>query len=184
MLTPDIRIGCPRHLAHRWGLEAKNMRDAIERVLFKERASGGSINIASQKGKKAVNIETTSLKHCITEIGDRHLHANHHISPELGYIKKDIPILKSSVSRQTVGDRLLSKVREKTPQAALDIMSSLENTPYSILRTDERVGSITLFTALFDVDYYGGVTLKVYEPKPNMRVEDAFLELTLDDLKN
>ena len=180
-VPPDIRIGCPRHLAHRYGLEAESMRDAIERVLFEERASGGSINIVSQSEKRAINIETTALRHCITEVEDKIVHANHYVCGELNSIKRDKKLLRSSISRYEVGLRLLSRVKEKTPQAALDIMSSLENTPWSILRTDEKVGSITLFTVLFDVTSEK-ISMRIYEPKPNMQENDILLEKTSDDL--
>ena len=181
MPTPDIRIGCPRHLIDRFQLEAKNARDAITRTLLKERASGGSFNIVSQKEKRAVNIETTSQRYCLTEVEDKYLHTNHYVSKELSSLKKDESSLRSSISRYEVGSKLLRKVKEKTPQPALDILTSLEAEPYSILRIDRRMRFCTLFTALFDVSSEG-IILKVYEPNPRIQEKDAFLELASDDL--
>jgi len=181
MPTPDVRIGSPRHLSDRAQLEGKDVRDVIKRTLFQERASGGSFNIVSQKEKRAINIETTSQRHCITEVVDKYLHANHYVSRELSSLKKNESLLRSSISRYKVGSKLLLKVKEKTPQAALDILSSSEAKPYSILMIDKRRRGRTLFTALFDVSY-DGITMKVYEPKPKIQEKDAFLELTLDDL--
>ncbi|MCW4043690.1 MAG: C45 family peptidase, partial [Candidatus Bathyarchaeota archaeon] len=95
--------------------------------------------------------------------------------------KKDESLLRSSISRYEVGSKLLLKVKEKTPQAALDILSSLEAKPYSILMIDKRRRGRTLFTTLFDVSDTG-ITMKVYEPKPKIQEKDSFLELTSDDL--
>jgi len=181
MPTPDTRIGCPRHLIDRFQLEAENARDAITRTLFKERASGGSFNIISNKQKRAVNIETTSQKHCITEVEDKHLHTNHYVSRGLRSLKKDELSLKSSLSRYKAGSKLFSKVKEKTPQAALDILTSLEAKPYSIMRIDKRMKIYTLFTALFYVSN-SGIVMRVYEPKSRIQEKDAFLELASDDL--
>ena len=181
MPTPDVRIGSPRHLSDRAQLEGKDVRDVIKKTLFQERASGGSFNIVSQKQKRAMNIETTSQRHCITEVEDKYLHTNHYVSQGLNSLKKDESLLRSSISRYEVGSKLLLKVEEKTPQAALDILSSLEAKPYSILMIDKRRRGRTLFTALFDVSETG-ITMKVYEPKPKIQEKDAFLELTSDDL--
>jgi hypothetical protein len=181
MPTPDVRIGCPRHLIDRSQLEGKNVKDEIKRTLFQERASGGSFNIVSQREKRAINIETTSQRHYITEVADKYLHTNHYVSSELSSLEKDESLLRSSISRYRVGSKLLSKVKEKTPQAALDILASLEAKPYSIMRVDKRMRVHTLFTALFDVSY-DGITMKVYEPSPKIQEKDVFLELALDDL--
>jgi len=181
MPTPDVRIGSPRHLSDRAQLEGKDLRDVIKKTLFQERASGGSFNIVSQKQKRAMNIETTSQRHCITEVEDKCLHTNHYVSKELNSPKKDESLLRSSISRYEVGSKLLLKVKEKTPQAALDILSSLEAKPYSILMIDKRRRGRTLFTTLFDVSDTG-ITMKVYEPKPKIQEKDSFLELTSDDL--
>lgn len=181
MPTPDIRIGCPRHLIDRSQLEGNEIRNVIKRTLFQERASGGSFNIVSQREKRAINIETTSQRYCITEIADEYLHTNHYVSRELSSLKKNESSLRSTITRYKVGSRLLSQIKEKTPQTALDILSSLEAKPYSILMIDKRRSHLTLFTALFDVRY-DEITMKVYEPKPRMQEKDAILELTSDDL--
>jgi len=181
MPTPDTRMGCPRHLIDRSQLEGKNIKDVIKGTLFQERSSGGSFNIVSEKEKRAVNIETTSQRHCITEVVDKYLHTNHYVSRELGSLKRDKSLLTSSISRYDVGSRLLARVKEKTPQSALDILSSLEAKPYSILRIDKRMRVLTLFTALFEVSY-NRISMKVYESKPNIKEKDVFLELTSDDL--
>jgi len=181
MPTPDRRISCPRHLVDRFQLEAKNAKDATTRTLFKERASGGSFNIVSRKEKRAMNIETTSQRHCITEVVDRFIHANHYVSRELSGLKKDELLLRSSISRYKAGSKLLREVKEKTPQAALDILSSLEAKPYSIMRIDRRMRICTLVTALFDVSS-DGIIMRVYEPNPRIEEKDAFLELASDDL--
>ena len=181
MPTPDTRIGCPRHLIDRFQLEAKNTRDAITRTLFKERASGGSFNIVSEKEKIAVNIETTSQRYCTTEAADKFLHTNHYVSRELSSLKKNKASLRSSISRYKVGFKLLRKVKGKTSKEALDILSSLEAKPYSIMRIDRRMKVCTIFTALFDVSS-DGIIMRVYEPNPRMQEKDAFLELASDDL--
>lgn len=179
MPTPDVRMGSPRHLSDRAQLEGKDISDVIKRTLFRERASGGSFNIVSQREKRTINIETTSQGHCISEVVDKYVHTNHYVSRELSSLKKDESLLRSSISRYKVGSKLLSKVKEKTPQAALDILASLEAKPYSIMRIDKRMRVRTLFTALFDVSY-DGITMKVYEPK--MQEKEAFLKFALDDL--
>ena len=181
MPTPDTRMGSPRHLCDRAQLEGKDIRDVTKRTLFQERASGGSFNIVSQKEKRAINIETTSQRHCITEVVDKYLHTNHYVSRELSNLKKDESLLRSSISRYKAGSKLLSKGKEKTSQAALDILASLEAKPYSIMRVDKRMRVRTLFTALFDVSY-DGITMKVYEPSPKIQEKDVLLELALDDL--
>lgn len=181
MPTPDTRIGCPRHLVDRFQLEAENARDVITRTLFKERASGGSFNIVSKKQKRAVNIETTSQRHCITEVEDKHLHTNHYVSRGLSNVKKDELSLRSSISRYKVGSKLLLKIKEKTPQTALDILTSLEAKPYSIMRIDRRMRVYTLFTALFYISH-GRIVMRVYEPNPRIQEKDAVLELASDDL--
>jgi len=181
MPTPDMRMGCPRHLIDRSQLEAKNMEDVIKRTLSQERASGGSFNIVSQGENRAINIETTSQKHCVTEVVDTYLHTNHYVSRELSSLEKDETSLRSSMSRYKIGSKLLSKVKEKTPQVALDILASLEAKPYSVMRIDKRVKVRTLFTTLFDVSYEK-ITLKVYEPNPRIQEKDVLLELASDDL--
>jgi len=180
MPTPDIKIGIPRHLIDRYTLEAESIDDVIHRSLFKERASGGSFNVVSMRENLAVNIETTSNRHCITEVKDRYLHTNHYISSGLCQIKRDESLL-STTSRYKVGSKLLKEVKEKTPQVALDILSSKEASPYSILRNDKRMRCRTLCTVLFDVSS-DGITMKVYEPKPNMQEEDFVLEFSLNDI--
>ncbi|MCX6821543.1 MAG: C45 family autoproteolytic acyltransferase/hydrolase [Candidatus Aenigmarchaeota archaeon] len=183
MPTPDIRTAIPRHLIDRSMLEAENMKDVIKRVLLKERASGGSFNVVSMKENWALNIETTSEDCCITEVEDRLLHTNHYVSSGLCHLERDESLL-SSTSRYKVGSRLLQEVKEKTPQAALDILSSKEASPYSILRIDKLLKGRTLCTALFDVSV-NEMTMRVYEPKPSMQ-EEGFVEglkLSLDDFK-
>jgi hypothetical protein len=179
--TPDIKVGVPRHFIDRHQLEGKSIEDVLKRTLLPERASGGSFNIASSREKRAINVETTSQRYCITEIDEKYLHTNHYISKGFTDLKKDESLLKSSISRYNIGTKLLKKIEQKTPQAALDILSSLETKPYSILRIDKRMSVRTLYTVLFDVSF-DGITMKVYEPKPNMQEEDAFLVRTLDDL--
>jgi len=181
MPTPDIRMGCPRHFIDRSQLEGKNVKEVIKRTLFRQRASGGSFNVVSQKEKEAMNIETTSERYCITEVVDKYLHTNHYVSEEMSSLEKRKSLLRSSISRYKVGSRLLSDVKEKTPQTALDILSSLEAKPYSIMRIDKRMRVRTLFTALFDVSC-DGITLKVYEPNPKIQEVDVFIESALDDL--
>jgi hypothetical protein len=181
MPTPDVRIGCPRHIVDRSQLEGKKIKDVIKRTLFQERASGGSFNIVSQKEKRAINVETTSKRHCITEVMDKYLHTNHYVSREFNSLEKDESSLRSSIYRYKVGSKLLSEIKEKTSQAALDILASLEGKPYSIMRIDKRMRVLTLFTALFDV-HYDRITMKIYESNPKMQEKDAFLELTLNDL--
>ena len=181
MPTPDIKIGIPRHLIDRSMLEAENMGDMIHRTLLKERSSGGSFNIVSMKENTAINIETTSKRHYVTEVEERYLHTNHYVSKGLSDIKRDETLLSTS-SRYNVGSRLLKEVKEKTPQAALNILSSRIANPYSILRNDKRMVGRTLCTALFDVSR-DGITLRIYEPKPNMQEKDFVLHFSLDDLK-
>lgn len=181
MPTPDSRIGCPRHLIDRSQLEGKNIDDETSRTLFRDRASGGSFNIVSQREMRAINIETTSQRYCITQVVDKYLHTNHYVSKELSHLKKDESSLRSSISRYRIGSELLSKVKEKTLQAALDILASLEAKPYSIMRIDKRMRVRTLFTVLFDVSY-DGIVMKIYESTPDMQEKDAFLEMASDDL--
>lgn len=88
MPTPDMKMGCPRHLIDRSQLEAKNIEDVIKKALFRERSSGGSFNIVSQEENRAINIETTSQRHCLTEVMDKYLHTNHHVSKELSTLKR------------------------------------------------------------------------------------------------
>jgi isopenicillin-N N-acyltransferase-like protein len=180
MPTPDIKIGIPRHVIDRFMLEAESIEDVIQRALLKERSSGGSFNVVSMREKRAINIETTSNKYCTTEVEDRYLHTNHYVSEGLSCIKRDESLL-STTSRYEVRSRLLKEVKEKTFQAALDILSSKKASPYSILRNDKRMIGRTLCTALFDVS--DGITLKVYESTPDMQEEDFALEFSLDDLK-
>ena len=181
MPTPVMKMGCPRHLIDRYQLEAKNTEEVIRRTLFRKRASGGSFNIVSQAENRAINIETTSQRHCITEVVDKYLHTNHYISRGFSSLRKDESLLRSSMSRYKVGSKLLSKVEEKAAQAALDILASLEAKPYSIMRIDKRMRVRTLFTTLFYVSY-NKITMKVYEPNPRIREKDVLLELALDDL--
>jgi isopenicillin-N N-acyltransferase-like protein len=181
MPTPDTKMGIPRHLIDRSMLESKSMKDVIKRVLLKERASGGSFNVVSMKENWAVNIETTSKRYCITEVEERYLHTNHYVSRGLCHIKRDESLL-STTSRYKVGSGLLQKVKEKSPQVALDILSSKIASPFSILRDDKRMIGRTLCTALFDVSP-DRITMKVYESKPNMQEEDFALEFSLNDFK-
>ena len=181
MPTPDIGMGCPRHLIDRSQLEGKNAKEVIQRTLFRERASGGSFNIVSQKEQEVMNIETTSERHCITEVVDEYLHTNHYVSEELSGFEKRKSLLRSSITRYEVGSKLLLKSKEKTPQTALDILSSLEAKPYSIMRIDKRMRICTLFTALFDVSC-DGITMKVYEPNPKLQEEEILFESSSDDL--
>ncbi len=49
---------------------------------------------------------------------------------------------------------------------------------------DGRRRGRTLATVLFEVTY-DGITMRIYEPRPNMQENEIFLpEFTLDDLKN
>jgi hypothetical protein len=182
MPTPDIKMGIPRHLIDRYTLETESIDDVIHRSLLKERASGGSFNVVSMKENWAINIETTSEKYCITEVEERYLHTNHYISSGLRPLKRDKSLLRPSLSRYKVGSRLLQEVKEKTPQAALDILSSKIASPLSILRDDRCMTVRTLYTALFVISV-DEVTLKIYEPKPNMKEEDFALEFSLNDFK-
>ncbi len=176
MPTPDIRIGIPRHLIDRHVVEAENVDDALKRALLDGRASGFSYNIASIEGR-AVNLETTSQKHHVTEITDKYIHTNHYVSTGLRDIQEKI--YKSTQIRYEQGLKMLKGRTTKSPNDVLEMLSSRENVPYSIFSQGGGDCAYTLCTALFEISN-DGVILRLYPPKPE---KDECMKFSLNDLK-
>ena len=182
MRASDVEFGIPRHLIDRSLLGANNISHMVKKILLLQRASGGSFNVVSRNENRAINVETTSKKHCITEIEERYFHTNHYISRDLnGFVQPEL-VSKSSMSRYDVGAKLVAEIKEKSPQVALDILSRSVTSPYSIPKSDASESVCTLCTSLFDISC-DGITMKIYESKPNMQENDAALTFTLDQLE-
>lgn len=161
MPTPYPRIGVPRHLIDRSMLEAASIDDALERALQPERASGFSYNLVSLRERRAVNLETTSQRHYVSEVGDRFFHTNHYISKGLGGIGQTMG--ESSRIRYRQGTEMMSKLLRMSEKDVLEILFSTENKPYSIYASGGPRCSWTLCTAIFRVS--DDVLLTLYARK-------------------
>jgi hypothetical protein len=176
MPTPDIKIGIPRHLIDRYVVEAENVNDALRRALLDARASGFSYNIASTEGR-AVNLETTSQRHYVTEIANKYVHTNHYVSIGLRNIQQKI--YDSTSMRYRQGAKMLRSLT--SPNDILEILSSRENAPYSIFSKGGDDCAYTLCIALFEISN-SGVYLKLYPPKQEKN-ENECMKFSLNDLK-
>ena len=161
MPTPDPRIGVPRHLIDRSMLEATSINDALERALRPERASGFSYNLASLRERRAVNLETTSQGHHVSEVGDTFFHTNHYISKGLAGIGQVIG--ESSRIRYRQGTGMMSKILMMSEKDVLEILFSTENKPHSIYSSCGHGCSWTLCTAIFRMS--DDVHLTIYARK-------------------
>jgi len=161
MPTPDPGIGVPRHLIDRSMLEAVTIDDALERALLPERATGFSYNLVSLRERRAVNLETTSQRHYVSEVGDRFFHTNHYVSKGLGGIRQTIG--ESSRIRYGQGMRMMSKLLRISERDVLEILYSTENKPYSIYASGGPGCSWTLCTAIFRIS--DDVLLSIYSRK-------------------
>ena len=176
MPTPDPRPGVPRHLTDRHALQAGSIDEALAASLAERRACGFSHNLVC--GERAVNLETTAQRHCVTETTSRFMHTNHYVSPGLGDIEQHLS--GSTVARYEQGITRLDDMADATPEAVLETLSSRENAPNSIFADGESGGVYTICTALFEISR-DAVSLKVY-PGHVQKEDGEALTFSLDDL--
>ncbi|MBO3802279.1 MAG: hypothetical protein JTT11_00140 [Candidatus Brockarchaeota archaeon] len=161
MPTPDPKVGVPRHLVDRSVIEATSIDDALERALLPERASGFSYNLVSLKEKRAVNLETTSQRHCVTRVDGAFFHTNHYVSAGLAGIRQNAS--ESSLVRYGQGIKMVSKADVASEKRVLEILFSTANEPNSIYASGGPGNSWTLCTAVFEVSE--DIRLKVHARK-------------------
>ncbi|MGQ9515579.1 MAG: C45 family autoproteolytic acyltransferase/hydrolase, partial [Thermoproteota archaeon] len=161
MPTPDPKIGIPRHLIDRSMLEASSIEDALERALLPQRASGFSYNLVSIKERKAINLETTSQMHFVTQIDKKFFHTNHYVSIGLRDVAQRIS--ESSRIRYEHGIKMISGENDISEKSVLKILFSEQNKPNSIYASGGIGNSWTLCTAVFELS--DDINLKVYARK-------------------
>jgi hypothetical protein len=148
--------GLGRHFIARSLFEARSVEEAVQLATISDRASGFNYTIGSFKERRIVNVEVSPDKHHVFEINGCFFHANHYV--KLSEI--DQLVTPSSQARQQRGEVLLAQGAAQDKTGVLNVLRDYEVKNYPILRDgDQPDGSMTLATALFDLD---SETLTIY----------------------
>ncbi len=147
-----IVTGWGRHFIARSLFEARSLDEAIQLATISNRASGFNFTIGSTKQRRMVNLEISPDQHHIFEIQGRFFHANHY----LDLSEVDQFISPSSKARQRRAEMLLAEGVARDEAGVLSVLRGRRAQDYPILRDGKPPdGSVTLATALFDLDSKG-----------------------------
>jgi predicted choloylglycine hydrolase len=156
VLPKVVVIGVGRQFIVRSLFESTSLEQAIRLATTFGRASGFNYAIGSLKERRMVDLEVSPMSHHLVEIKGCFFHANHYI----GLKGVDQSITPSSRTRQHRGLMLVAKGVAKNKTGVLKILRDRGAKDYPILRDGTPPdGSMTLVTALFDLD---SKTLTIY----------------------
>jgi hypothetical protein len=167
-----VRVGIGRHFLARSLLEARSLRDAIDRITISGRASGFGYSIGSVPEGRVVYVETAPEAHHVVEVRGWYVHANHY--RELATVEQIVA--ESSRSRVEKACALLRKNPAPDTASVRSILGDQGDEVYPIFRTARAPDALmTLHTALFDLE---ARQLEIYSGHPS-RESGLDTELTL-----
>lgn len=153
----DYRVGVPKNFISRAILECKNIKEALDVIKIKERASG--YNHILVQGNNIIDVETTATKFKVFNVKDNiFVHTNNYLYNKF----LDSEELESSKARLSVAKEIINKNKLVDKNVIMRLLSYHDKKSAICKHKNKGFGESTLSSLIAD-----STDLKIYATKGN-----------------